>query len=163
MGVDIHMYIVKDKEIIADNIFDGRNSEWFNNLMQRGNDDEYDYLPVKWNISPMAPDILETEYKEEDGYYGFRYMKVEDFMKWFDKYRPDKDAGWVTAYDKWAYKNKHYYVEPLHYFPSSEEINPNDLHFIEVINYYDCSRWLYKYIKENNIPMDADITYWFDC
>ena len=163
MGVDIHMYIVKDKEIVADDIFDGRNTEWFNNLMQRGNNDEYDYLPVKWCISPMAPDDLKEKYKKEDGYYGFHCMKVEDFMKWFNKYRPDKDAGWVTTYEKWAYENKGEYLEPSHYYPTNEEINPRDIHFIEVINYHDCSRWLYKYIKENSIPMDADITYWFDC
>ena len=32
MGVDIHMFVIKDNEILKDDMFDGRNSEWFNNL-----------------------------------------------------------------------------------------------------------------------------------
>ena len=51
MGVDITMHIVRGKnEIIYENIFDGRNSEWFDNISGRGTD-IYDEFPAKYITS----------------------------------------------------------------------------------------------------------------
>ena len=106
MGVDIHMFICKNKEYIAEKIFDGRNSEWFNNMMGDGNDEIYDSLPIKWGVSDETPDAFSKEFTD-DWCFGFRYLNVKEFKNWFVEKRPDRDAGWVTKYEAWAYENKH--------------------------------------------------------
>ena len=166
MGMDIHMHIVKDGEVIKEDIFEGRNTEWFRNLQHDGSDWEYKYLPKEWGISPQAPDNYAKEYKTEDGYFGFYYINVKEYHTWFVEFRPDLQAGWVNTYDKWRIENKNY-VPDDYYIPTDlseiDEEQRKDMHFVEYKKEYDCSRWLFEYINENNIPFDADITYWFDC
>lgn len=160
MGVDIHMSIVKDKEILAKDIFDGRNSEWFNNLQGRGWDSEYDKLPISTGFPENCSERL-VKYKDIFGYYGFYYISVKDFCEWFLKYRPDIDAGWVSTYDKWRIEKKGYIPEdPQHYL--DKEDNVNDMHWVEFENIYDCSKWLFDYLVSNKIPDDANIVYFFD-
>lgn len=160
--MDIHMHIVNNGEIIRDDIFDGRNSEWFNNLQNRGYDFEYKDLPTEWGISPQAPPEF-MDYQEKDYYFGFFYVSVKKYKEWFIKYRPDKDAGYVSTYDKWRMENKNYvpYDTPSD-LSTIEEYMRGDMHFVEYEKEYDSSRWLYEYLIDNNIPEDADITYWFD-
>lgn len=160
MGVDIHMNIVKNKEVIAKDIFDGRNSEWFNNLQGDGWANEYDHLPANYGFSDQTPDDIK-EYYNKDWYYGFNSVNVGKFKKWFKKYRPDLEAGWASTYDKWRMENKGYIPEDLP-IALDKDMNPADMHFIEYENLYDCSRWLNDYLVENNIPDDADIIYCFD-
>lgn len=162
MGMDIHMNITREGEFVARDIFDGRNREWFNNLQGDGWDDVYDELPRMYGFSDEAPAELSQRYKKEDGYFGFYHVNVADFKVWFEKYRPDKDAGWVSTYDKWRIENKGYIPEDMmHYIPEDARIE--DLHFVEVVNKYDCSNWLYNYLIDHNIPGDAEIEYCFDC
>ena len=161
MGIDIHMSIVKNKEYIAEDIFDGRNSEWFGNLQKEGWENEYDELPARCGYSDQSPADYILKYTTERYYYGFFFINVKDFKDWFIKYRPDKDACWVTTYDKWRIENKGYIPEnPQHYL--SCEDNINDMHFVEIENIYDCSKWLYNYLIDNHISDDADIIYCFD-
>jgi hypothetical protein len=163
MGVDIHMYICKDKKYIAENIFGGgRNSEWFNNLQQNGNDESYNELNIHCGYSDEAPNEYKEKYNKDNSDYGFRFFTVGDFMEWFIKYRPDKDAGWTTRYEAWRYKEKGIHPDYLAKELFSEDII-EDREFIEVINKYDCSNWLYNYLVDHNIPNDADIVYCFDC
>ena len=168
MGVDIHMFIVKNSNVIKENIFDGRNSEWFNKL--RGQGDEYEYLKMGYGMCPYAPktESFNEESLSKLGYYDFRYFKVIDYINWFRQRRPDTFAGWVTTYTKWQYENKG--IVPDRYdviqtIWKNEEISEKDLHFVEFVDGYDCSRWLYNYVtdKENNIDIDAYVTFWFDC
>ena len=161
MGVDIHMNIVKNKEVIAKDIFDGRNSEWFNNLQGGGWNNEYDHLPAEYGFSDQTPDDIK-EYYNKDWCYGFNSVNVSEFKKWFEKYHPDLSAGWISTYDKWRMENKGYIPEDLPVYLGKED-NPADMYFIEYENPYDCSRWLNDYLVENNIPDDADIIYCFDC
>ena len=163
MGMDIHMNIVKDGKILFKDIFDGRNSEWFNNLMNNGWNDEYDHLPSHMGIPENCPKEIEDDFNlsANEGYFGFYYMTVKAFKNWFDNYRPDIKAGWASTYDKWRIEKKHYSPDELPIFLSKED-NKDDMHFIEYIDYYDCSRWLYKYLKENEVPDDCYISYYFD-
>ena len=168
MGMDIHMHIVKNDEVIAKNIFDGRNSEWFNNLKGDGNDDEYDHFPSYGGIPDNCPEFIKTIYdgdcnndEEYFGYFGFYYVNAGDYIKWFEKYRPDTDAGWVTTYEKWAWEKKGIKPEYLAKY-LNKDANINDMHFIEVVNPWDCGRWLYNYIKDHKIPDDACVIYYFD-
>lgn len=88
-------------------------------------------------------------------------MKVSLFKAWFLAYRPDKDAAWVNTYDKWRIENKNYVPEdPKHYLDKDDDIR--DMHFIEFEDEYNCSRWLYNYLEDNDIPLTADIVYCFD-
>lgn len=159
MGKDIHMHIVMDKKILEKEIFDGRSSEWFSNLSGDGWDNEYDHLPVDYHWNDAPEELLE-EYRE-DCYFDFRSIKVEWFKDWFKKYRPDRQAGWVTTYEKWRIEKKGYVPEDVkHYLDEDDDIR--DMHFIEFENPYDCSAWLYNYLDDNKIPDDAIILYCFD-
>lgn len=161
MGMDISMYIVKDGKYVEKNIFDGRNREWFQNLQNEGWDDCYNNLDIIFGISPQAPTELNIEKMQRNGYFGFYHIKVKRFKEWFRKYRPDRDAGWVSTYDKWRIENKGYVPNDVAHFLSADD-NIEDMHFVEIINPYDCSAWLYRYLIEHDIDDNADITYWFD-
>lgn len=161
MGVDIHMFVTKGKEIIAENIFNGRNTNWFNNLMGQGNDEEYDELPVIHRTSKDIPDKILEEY--ESGYYGFSHCTVKEFIDWFNEYRPDVDAGWVTTYEKWKIEHKNYVPDYVcHDMPIDVPIE--DLHFVEIVDKHDCSRWLVEYLESNpDVTDDMLIVFYFDC
>jgi hypothetical protein len=165
MGVDIHMYICR-KGKLSEQIFQGmRNSEWFDNLCQNG-DDEYDYLPVKFGIAPFADKLVQSAKDKDEElnycpYYGFHFIKVKDFKEWFEEYRPDRKAGWVSTYDKWR-------IERKSYIPDCPTIwkNPDagdDQYFVEFEDPYDMSKHLYDYLKKHRISNKAYITYFFDC
>ena len=162
MGRDIHLSIVKNGEYLAENIFIGRNQEWFSDLLGDGWDDAYDELPKNSGVSYQVPLNYEKKYNKDNFYYGFYYVHVKDFKQWYLKFRPDLDAGWVSTYDKWKYENKGILPSEVNHYLNKDD-NINDMHFIEFVNEYDCSRWLYKYIYDHGIPDDADIIYCFDC
>lgn len=161
MGVDIHMHIYKDGEILEKDIFDGRNSEWFSNMQREGWDNEYDHLPTHYDFPEGFPKDLVEKYTKENGYYGQYHIKVEDFIEWFHKYRPDLNAGWATTYEKWQYEKKGEIPEDLP-ITLPPDANINDMHFIEYENIWDCSRWLVEFLIDHEIPNDAYICYCFD-
>lgn len=160
MGVNIFINIVKNKEIIKKNIYDGRCSEWFRNLRGEGWDDIYDKLPIySYNFDEnIVPANLIEKYKED--YYDHRMMNVGDFKTWFNNYRPDLDAGWVTTYEKWKMEKKAWTPYDI---PRTlpEDAKIEDYHFVEFINDDDQSKWLYNYLITENIPDDAYIIYCF--
>lgn len=159
MGIDIHMAIVKNNEYIAENIFNGRSSEWFANLRGEGWNDVYDHLPAEYSVA-QAPSSYMEKYST-DWCFDYRSIKVENYMEWFRKYNPHLMAGWVTTYDKWRIERQGYMPEELcHELP--KDANPADMHFIEIENRYDCSKWLFDYLIKNNIDDDAYIIYCFD-
>lgn len=161
------MFLKDNKgNILEDNLYDGRNSEWFNNLQGHGGNDDYDYLPKVWG--KCVPDAVkfDEEALSKDYYYGFNYVNAWDFIEWFEKYRPDLDAGWVTTYEKWRIEKKHYIPDEVyHYLPN--DANKNDYHFIEFQNKFDCSLYLYNYLIDNYKTIyyfkDLWICYYFDC
>ena len=161
MGRDIHLNIIKNGSYLGINIFKGRNQEWFNNLLGDSYDEVYGEFPRNSGIPSNAPIDYEIKYNKDNFCYGFYYVHVGDFKQWYLKYRPDLDAGWVSTYDKWRYENKGILPsEVSHYLDKDDNIN--DMHFIEFVNEYDCSKWLYEYIYDHVIPDDADIVYCFD-
>lgn len=163
MGVDIHMDILHNGEVIKKDIFDGRNSEWFNNLQpDRGWDDEYGLLNICYGYPDETPEDYIKRYEDKRTYFGRHYIKVQDFVEWFWTYRPDKKAGWVTTYDKWRIENKGYIPEDLPTCLYKDDII-EDMHFITYENRWDCSKWLVEYLMGNEIPVDAYIVYCFDC
>lgn len=159
MGMDIHMDIVKDGKIIKKDIFDGRSYEWFGNLCRNG-DKVYDSLPTDEGMSPMHPDIEKYDYLINVGYFDFYHMSVGEFKDWFNRYRPDKNAGWVTKREAWEYEKRGICPELEYCLDETDIIE--DRVFIEIVNQYDCSSWLFQYLIENNIDNDADINYYFD-
>jgi hypothetical protein len=162
MGKDIHLSILSaEGEILKQEIFDGRNSNWFDNMCGNGCDSEYDYLYIYYGFPENASEDFVKRYEDEGSYFDRHYINVQDFYNWFLKYRPDLDAGWVSTYDKWRIEKKGYIPEdPIHYLEAKDNIN--DMHFVEFENKYDCSRWLYNYLINNNIPASANIVYCFD-
>lgn len=160
MGLDITMSIVKNGKYLRKDIFNGRNSEWFRNLMQEG-DEIYDKLIINYDIPDAAPDDYKENYTKENCFWGQRWFYAGAFKEWYMKYRPDRDAGWTTKYQAWLYENRNETPEYLAKELYSDDII-EDRVFIEVINKYDCSRWLCEYLAQNNIPNDAIVVYCFD-
>ena len=75
MGRDIHMSIVNNGEYIDKEIFDGRKSDWFDNLCGTGWDDVYDSLPVEYGIYEKAPEEAKENY-EENYFFDFRNIRL---------------------------------------------------------------------------------------
>ena len=161
MGMDIHMYLVHEGKILKNDMFNGRNSDWFRDLIGDGWHDEYDHLPIKsYNVSDQAPEELKKEANEE-GFFDHRTVTVGAYANWFWKYRPDKHASWVTTYDKWRFENKNWHPNEdneKHQLDPEDRIE--DWHFIEWDDEYDLGRWLYDEVKDTY--SDAEITFWFD-
>ena len=162
MGTDIHMNIVKGGKFLAEDIFPGRNSTWFRNLQEEGEDPLYDDLQLVYGTSTKAPEEYRTEIHNSDFWgFGYHHVLVKYFKEWFEKYQPHLDAGWVTKYEAWNFKTRGIEPEALYHELPKGAI-PQDWEFIEITNKYDCSRWLYEYLIEHNIDDNADIDYWFD-
>lgn len=170
MGVDIHMKLIdKYGNIVIEDLYDGRNPEWFDNLMNRGYGEEYDELPRISGIPEVVDDKTREIYNKENHgcYYGFYHMKMTDFVDWFNKYRPDMSAGWVRAYDAWAYEHKGVIPDLYRYLDNEDIIE--EMRFIEVVNPYDPNRLVMDRLVEysNNNPWvdlnGALIVYYFNC
>ena len=165
MGMDIWIHVAdKDGNFVKEDLWDGRNSNWFNKIIHE--DDEYEF--VHWIYNDQAdfvPDEIKKNFDDSEenfGYFGFKAVKVADLLNWYDRYRPDVDAGYIRKYDKWKWENKgiapnniyHYYDEDMSNdwvwaegFPKEDElikyaiidkidnnqVNPNDF----VIIYFD--------------------------
>lgn len=154
------MHIIKDKKVIAKDIFDGRNSTWFDNLQGRGYDPDYDKFPCYYGLPDEVPDFIQKD--RDNAYYGFHYIKAADFCEWFNDVRPDLQAGWISTYTKWQLEKKNIMPEEYyHEFP--EGGNDKDMVFCEWQNKHDCSLWLYNYLLDHEIYADAIIVYYFDC
>ena len=161
MGVDIHMFIVdNDKKVLKEDIYDGRNSEWFSNLRDQGDDRVYDYCPIVCGWGDIASADFIYQYSNSQEYYGHFHISVKFFRDWFKKYNPHKKAGWVTTYEKWQIENQNYCPEDPKYCLDEEDII-EDMHFVEWIDESDCSLWLYNYLNENRISDNAWIVYCF--
>ena len=161
MGVDIHMFICQDNKVIQSNIYDGRNSEWFDNLQGSGWDDVYDKLPMVYGWPSMVPDELKEEYSREKGCYGYHHILVKNYKIWYVEYNPYKRAGWVTTYDKWKMENQGYIPETAKTYLDEDDVLA-DMYFVEWKNEYDPSTWLYNYLCDNKIDNNAWIVYCFD-
>ena len=161
MGVDIHMNIYKNQELIAEDIFDGRNSDWFRNLqLDRGDDPIYNHLAIRYGVADQVPLDYKDKFNSDD-FWGFYWFTVKDLKDWFLKYHPDIDAGWVTRYEAWAYKHKKIVPDYLRKELNKDDVI-EDMRFIKVTNIYDCSAWLYQYLIDHDIPNDAVVQYCFD-
>ena len=118
MGMDIWVHVVnKNGEYVKKDLFDGRNRTWFCKI----NDEEDEYEYVKWiynyDADFVPADIKEIfNSKEYTGFYGFKAVKVADLLNWYDKYRPDVDAGWIRRYDRWKWENKTIAPEYISYY-----------------------------------------------
>ena len=173
MGVDIHMFVIKDNEILKDDMFDGRNSEWFNNLSGTSiSDPTYHELcrHSGWkNIN--CPEELYKEYCEpQEGdnicyFYGHTAIKVGDFLDWFYDYCPDKKAGYAPRYIAWLASEKNIMPsnDDVRQYVSKAEIEEEDLVWFEYTDKYEPSIDIAEQINNFQCPRDAWIIFCFDC
>lgn len=163
--VNIKMNIVKNGEFIKRDIFTEKNPDWFNQIMGRDESFPFNTFPKHYGISPMLPTEITMEGLRKEGYYNFFFINVERYVTWYERYKPQVHAGWVTSYMKWLIETKHYIPnlkeELVPAFP--QDSHSCDMKFIEYIDEDDCFKWLYDYVLDNHIPFDADIVYWFNC
>ena len=166
MGVDIHMSLISYNGIMkSDDIFEGRNGEWFDNLKgEYCHSIEYEKLNRKKGIPERVPAEIRKDYDERD-YYGYTYINVGEFRKWFNKYRPDLHAGWVRKYDAWLYEKKG--IEPDIDMDVERyldlDANPADWVFIEFVDSWDCSAYLYAKLNTLGADDSDNIVFYFDC
>lgn len=164
MGEDIHMYIVADNKVIKNLSTGIRAYEWFDNLQQEGDKIEYDYLNIMFGMSQQAPKTEEfsIEALKKKYCYGFYHFKVRDYLDWYEKYKPNTDAGWVTTYTAWKYKNKGLVPsEDDVYHELPKDVNKDDYVFISFNGVDTMAYDLYR-VLFCAFPPNAEVTYWFD-
>lgn len=159
MGTDIMLNIVQDGEQIKENLFDGRNYDWFDKLQGNGYNEIDNLLPVHRGLPSQVPQCYKEMEESDECYIEFYYMNVKEFKIWFTQYRPDLDAGWITTYEKWLYETKNIIPELAHHLPT--DVVTEDWHFIEVEDEYNNFLWLYNILMDENISDNADIVYYF--
>lgn len=166
MGVDIHMSIISKRgEYKYHDIFDGRDTEWFDNITGNYYNEAYQHFPIMNSLPEIVPDKIKENFEKaaDYGYYNFFHVNIGEFIEWFMEARPDIDAGWLSTYEKWLYEKKHIIPQTLPH-ELDEECNPYDYNFVEVENIYEGSRWLYEFITEHSdITAEDFIVYYFDC
>ena len=144
MGMDIHVHIVdKDGGYIAKEIWDGRNRAWFAKINQE--EDEWDFVNWIYNYDAkfVPADIKKIFHSDEySGYFGFKAVKVEDFVNWFEHYKPNITAGWMRKYDAWAMVHKHETPDYVSKYWDADEMDSNDWVFVENIPTAD------EYVKD---------------
>ena len=168
MGVDIHIYVVdKFGKKKTEELYDGRNYRWFDNLRDRGMDPEYNYFPrLYWNDTPREIFNLFKDL-EKDDYYGMAAVRISDLIEWYNHYRPYVHAGWVTKYDAWLYHAKNIIPseDDVYTDPSIIEDFKIELYeFIEYEDKYNPMSVIYDEITKNtNIANDDYLIFYFDC
>lgn len=164
MGMDIWIHVVnKNGKYVKKDLFDGRNRTWFCKI----NDEEDEYAYVNWiydyNADFVPADIKKIFNSEEyTGYFGFKAVKVADLLKWYEKYRPDLDAGWIRKYDKWQLTVKGIVPEVVyHYFDN--DMNTNDWEWTEYIpKADDFIKEVIKELHDNKVKSDDFVIIYFD-
>ena len=165
MGMDITLRILdKNGKFLTEDIYDGRNREWFNNMSGKYTTDEaYNHLPLGYGtLDFFSNEWLEME--QDRDYFDFRYISVKEYRNWYMKYNPSFQAGWVNRYTDFLMKYKGYIPEyeiDLYHELDKDDII-EDMVWVEFNDKYDNTTWLYNYLDENNIPNDACIIYFFD-
>lgn len=159
MGVDIHMKLIhKDGRMVNDNLYDGRNSEWFDSLVGNGFDITGAYDELQEYIGPGLPLNAAEEDKNNlkiEGYYGAHQINAADYKSWYDRCKPHIYAGWVTVYQDWIYRTKGIPVEAdAIKLNLTTEDNPANYMFKEFTNKYDCNTCVLKQIMSSK---DIDI------
>ena len=168
MGVDIHIYVVdKFGKKKTEELYDGRNYRWFDNLQDRGMDPEYNYLPrLYWNDTPREIFNLFKDLETKD-YYGMAAVRISDLIGWYNKYRPHVHAGWVTKYDAWLYHAKDIIPseDDVYTDPSIIEDFKVELYeFIEYTDKYNPMTEIYdKITQDTGIANDDYLIFYFDC
>ena len=168
MATDIHMYLInKDGAIINDNLYDGRNYHWFDNITEKGTDPEYEYYPAHYGL-PLSKDIkipkkIKDEYAK-NCYYDFYYMKLKDYIDWFLEYKPHIKAGYFTEYDKWLIENKGYVPDEDEVITNVEAIEHPELYMFMIYeNIYNPDKDIASNINVDGSIEDYYIIYYFDC
>jgi len=164
MSSDIHMHIISNSgEYKYNDLFDGvRNYEWFDNICDKYHSNFcYDSFPKTSGIPDFAPEAVKKD-KEDVGYFDFFYVKVGEFLEWFNRLRPDVDAGWVSTYEMWLYQAKGIAPDEIPH-ELDEDCNALDYHFMEIEDPEDMSRVLFEFIVDHkDIGLEDYIIYYFD-
>lgn len=170
MGLDISLYCIrKDGTILAEDLFDGRNREWFDKMRGYYNDDEYGKLNISYGKPDFLPQSISDYFLDEDGRdwaFDWRYITVGDYIDWYEKYCPQLDAGWCTKRDAWLYEVKGIIPELYYSLSCWGDYASDDAVFITIENTYDCNTYvvneLYDLLRESKIKRDDYIVYCFD-
>ena len=157
MGTDIHIHLITNGKFLLEDMFDGRNSLWFDKINNEEN--EYQYLNWQYNVEDIAlPQSVLKEVAEGDYYcYGFKYVKISELLEWYDTYKPYIDAGWVRKIDAWRNRVKHIPLEDhTIYTYLDDDAIIEDWEFVEFPAPDDSMEYIVNQIKEL-IPLNLDI------
>lgn len=166
MGLDMSAVVIKadgyrfnDKEYIGG----ARNSSMFLDIQHE--EGVYENLPVfkKYFDENIIKDKEFLKQYNDDWTFGHTMIKIDDLYKFCEKYHPERDAFWMTTYDKWLYENHR--INPSeydfsHYLEESDVIE--DMHFVEVEKWWEVFSYLVKQFKKDKVPKNAYLCYCFD-
>lgn len=172
MGVDLHMHIIDNKgNFLAKDLFEGvRDYDWFDALEGTLAVDPFKRLPSSRGIPEELKDKIFSSPEKANSYYGFRYITIKDFLRWFWGKRPDYNAYWTTQREAWLYQTKKI-VPSLQWYSLGEALAENggiktDIVFIDVVDEEDNYKKLIKMIEEDlKISEDLEkvyLVYYFD-
>ena len=162
MGVDITMHIVRNKEKIFEDIFDGRNYDFFHGLTNTCPEHSLGDRSGFLNKQHGWENKEEQKKLEELGYYNFYTVKVKDYIEWYKFYEPNMRAGWITRKQAWLLD--HYNIEPDDYFSSLNKDDITKDMIFKDWETYDCGyKYLYDFINDNHLEANDQIIYCFDC
>jgi hypothetical protein len=164
MGVDIHMYVVSYGKYLSSDLFSGRNYLWFDKI--NNNEDEYAYLNWKYTLDENIPEDIRRWQKENNGYYGFKFVRISELLDWFETYKPNITAGWVHKIDAWKYRMKNIPIfEDDIYSCLENNAIVEDWEFLELPDPDDCMEYIINQIKEipNLETENSYLVVYFDC
>lgn len=93
-----------------------------------------------------------------------KYVNAQTYLQWFQLYRPDIDATWISTYDKWLYEKKG--IKPQKITKLPKDANATDDYSFQPIA--DLSNPHYMLIEilmeptEDNILKDAFLAFNFN-
>ena len=147
MGWDITIKIYDKNKKFKKNIdFDGRDSEWFDNLRGRGWERVYDCLDSykEYDIEEYIEDYASKWYSD-----GFR-ITVENFRNWVNKCKPFLCAGWVHKYTEWEFRKRGLIPkeDDVYKYLPADERPKEDFVWLEWTNDYNNDVWLLSNIED---------------
>lgn len=173
MGVDLHMHIIDSKgNFLAKDLFEGvRDYDWFDALEGSEAVDSFKRLPSSSGIPEELKDKIFCSKEKANSYYGFKYITIKDFWRWFWAKRPDYNAYWTTKREAWLYQTKKIVPSLQWYFLgealAESDSSIEDMVFIDVVDEEDNYKKLIKMIEEDSkisrgLETKVYLVYYFD-
>lgn len=181
MGVDINIYVIDritgEKKSKA--LYEDRNYDMFEELEESDpfNYHRVDQMPKYYGVPvDLSMEALDRAYAlknidgeefqatHDNGFYGFRYLTVGEYISWYEEYDPPCRAGYLSPYQRWEWKA--YSIPPI---DDDVDYRHPDGHRVEFTVWYenycpysDIYDELFRLKEDGKITDEDYIVYYFD-